>query len=1050
MRNRLDVTQKGFILITVLVMLVVVSLGVGIVVMFSSSILQRSEHNIELRAVNLAEAGFRYAAGQYKAASGLSAKFNRLETLHDEQVTLQNDDGTFQLSVQSYWFVTNTPHTKGTTKLAVRVLGKFPDDFDTALPSSGIVKINHDFYPFTAINTTMGTGFNSDQAELSLQSGLAETIGRNTSVQLAFSPPSTQTVSQGGDLTIASDDTLTDLFPKRNGLIHIFTDEGAEAGIYKYKERQKGSVILAGIEPVKDSKLPLSISSSSRIVLKKQATFQSIGSFGGGSIASSRGLSLNVYLTDEEFVPADTPQEIDLNPGGSGPQETFNDEVGGRTQLRNWEFNPNDGVAESKRKTVTTQAVQTDFGTFSNYLTFQNFSQVETDKGYAAQVIDKMKLPEAVRNKQFNGVWGNASDNIYFIGADGTIVHFDGQTFTQETSSTTQDLNAIWGLPESKSDPAARDRIFVVGNNGMALINEDNGKGWVRATHRENFDLFAAWGISWGHFDAYGEAGSNPYNWDGPNSAQNLKNYSYYINEYNGHVNFRSLWSVAHSYRYDRNRYQNLIVGEFSGGANDGDGIILHEFHKPAVIIPNTALRGIWGVWENNFSQIYAVGDAGSIYMTTGANSPDFRGSVRWADSWQGKWTQIPPASVPTTTDLNGVFGNRETDFYVVGDNGTILYNKGSGFELVPTTGVTSQTLNAVWGSDKTGIYAVGNNGTIVILGYPINKVGGHILPLSKNSEISTKWAQTQKFLSYTIQTKLLWGDQLKYSASGINFRWHKAAAGKYAGYGVSLMRYDPWNDAAGYNDMIPDAIKPDFRAISPKNDRLLIVVWEQYLQGGSEQRRWLAYKDITDDSRMVKANGAPIDHVSLIVRVHEKEVEGVKLNDVNIYYGNASTSNQVHDKIYNNTVRKEYNTTFGTGADIIKWPVFNLEDWTACPNPPNNVSCEDADSFTLVDNVSVAAAPALPVGTTKYWILNPLSDLAIIKNSFTIRTSRFTSPSGSSFGSQSNRSEIGLHVYGDLGDNTSQTRVSFTDFAVQLGVQSNAVNIQSSFGSLQ
>ncbi len=1049
--DRQQKSQNGYILITVLVMLVVVSLGAGLVIMFSGSTRQMAEQNLALRAVNLAEAGFRYAAGEYKSAGSLSAKFDRLESLHAETVTLLNNEGSFQLGVHSYWFITNSNYPAGRTSLSVRVPGKFPDGFQSALPSTGIVKINNDFYRFTAISVSLGTGFNSDQAVISLQTGIKEVISRNTSVQLAFSPPGTQVVSEGSSLTVSSGNDLADLFPHKNGLIQIFTDEGIDAGTYRYRERRQGSIILSGISTYKDGQLPLTITSTSRIVVKKQAKVESVGSLGGGTVAASKGLSLNVFLSDEELIPADTPEELDLSPGVAGPQETFSDEQSGRTRLLNWEFNENDGVSESRRKTVTTQAIQTDYGISTNYLTFQNFSQVETDKGYTAEVIDKAKLPAAVRNVNFNGIWGNASDNIYFIGDNGTIVHFDGQTYSLETANTTQNLNAIWGLPSSKTDPNDRDRIFVVGNNGMALINEDNGRGWVRARHRETFDLFAAWGISWGHFDAYGEAGSNPYNWDSPNTADQLSNYSYYINTYGGNVNFRSLWSTDHSYRYDRNRYQNLIVGDFTGGANNGNGIILHEFHTPAVILTNTPLRGIWGVWRADFSEIYAVGDNGSIYRTRDANAPDYRrGRVRWADSWQGKWQKIAPASVPTTQNLNGVFGNDENDFYVVGNNGTILYNKGAGFELVPTADVTTENLNSIWGSDRTGIYAVGDNGTIVFLGYPVNQIGGHILPLSKNSELSTKWASTGKYLSYTIQTKLLWGDLLKYAASGICFRWHQPVSGKYAGYGVSFMRYDPWNDAAGYNDLIPDAIKPDFRAVLPKNDRLLIVLWEQYLQGGAEQRRWIAYKDITDDSRMVRADGSPKDHVTLTVRVHEKTVEGVKLNDIDVYYGNASLSNQGWDRIYNNTVRNEYNATFGTGADVIKWPVFDLDDWTRCPNPPDNVICEDADSFTLVDNVSVGSAPTPPAAGQNFWIINPLADLTVLKNNYTIRSSRFTSPSGANFGSQSDRSEIGLHVYGDIGDSTSQNRVSFTDFAVQLGVDTDASSTQSGFGNLQ
>ncbi|MFH2092117.1 MAG: hypothetical protein ABIJ31_07115 [Pseudomonadota bacterium] len=1057
MRKIFHSTQCGSVIITILVMLVLISLGIGITLMFSSSSLQVAQHNIQLKASNLAQAGIRYAAGEYRAAGDLAAKFNRLEQLHQEQVTLLNNDGTFQLSIFPYWFVT-TGNVNNSTSVPLKVLGKFPTGFGAVLPSKGNVKIMNDFYAYSGGSTSLGIGNDSDQFTITLDR--AVTLEPNVSVQLAWAPPSSQTIVNGGNIIVFTDadQGLEDIFPARNGLFEVFSHAKELIGIYRYKERIHGSVVLSGVTAVDDSPLPITVSPSSRVVIKKQAIVQSIGSMGTGNLASSKGLELNVFLTDELFVPSDTPAPLDLGGGGTGKQDNFDDETDGHTQLDNWEFDRDNTIPESQKKTITTHEIVTEFGdsfTSSNYVTFQNFTQVQTDKGYTADLIDKARLPEAVRTKNLNGIWGNASDNIYFVGDDGTIVHYDGTDFISMISTSTQDLNAIWGLPTSKSSPDQTDNIFVVGDNGETLINE--GDGWIHATQGQTYDIYAAWGTSWGHFDGYGEAGTNPYNWDSANTAQYLDNYNYYISEFGGHVNFRSLWAIRHTYPYNadygatgRQTYQNIMVGEFFGGSNNGDGIIMHEFYEPAVIIADTPLRGVWG---SSFSNIYAVGDGGAIYQNTSGNAPDYEGTgwrrPRWEDTWQGQWRKISAADVPTTKNLNGVYGNSATDFYVIGDDGTILYNKGNGFELVPTADVTTQTLNSIWGSDRTGIYAVGNNGTIVFLGYPANQIGGLVLPLSKNNELAAQWSSTQKFLSYTIQAKTVWGDSLAYGASGICFRWHQPQAGKYAGYGISFVRYD--SSQNGVNDLIPDAIKPGFHGTNELNDRLLLVLWEQYVQGGAEQRRWIAYKDISSDSKVVKAsNGSVRDLSSLIVRVHEKKVEGLKVNDIQVYYGNASASNQTADNVYNNTVRNEYNPTFGTLSNSIKWPVFNLDNWKSCPDGPDGITCEQADSFTLVDNVSVSANPVASTESTQYWIVNPSADQVVLMNGITIRASRFTTPDGDSFGSQSDRSEIGLHVYGDIGDYGTQSLVSFADFAVQLGVKTDAQNSESSFGSLQ
>ncbi len=1031
----------------VLVMLILVSFGVGVVLMFSTSSLQVTGYNIRQRSTGLAEAGFRYAAGEYRSAGNLANKFNRLAALNGEDVTLLNNDGSFQLNVFPYWFVTSAAVTNS-TGMTLSVLGKFPQGFQADLPAAGMVKINTSFYNYTGGTPANGSGHNPDQFTLTLNNPV--TIPVNTSVQLAYAPPSTQTVNLNGSFTIAPNNLLMNIFPQKNGLIEIFENPTESIGTYRYRQRNTGAtVILDGITPVEDDHLPFLITTNSRIVIKKQAFINSTGSLGAGNFASSRDLGLNVFLTDEMEIPADSPNPLPLG-DGPGEQEDFNDEEGGDTQLENWEFDEDDPAAEDEKLTVTTQEIETEFGhewNSSNYVTFQNFTAVFPDRGYTAELVDRDRLPEAVRNNNLNGVWGNASDNIYFVGDDGTIIHYDGTDYSTMASNTTEDLNAIWGIPFVKNNPSDTENIFVVGDNGEALINEE-GDGWEHSTHRENHDIHAAWGTSWGHFDGYGEAGTNPYNWDSPNSADRLANYPWYIREFGGHVNFRSLWAILHRYPFGTvTPYQNIIVGEFAGGHNDGNGIIMHEFHEP-VIIPDSPLRGIWG---SDFANIYAVGDSGAIYQNTSGNTPEFgrRPWPNWNNSWQGSWRRIPAGLVPTTANLNGVYGNNANDFYVIGDDGTILYNKGDGFELVPTADITTETLNSIWGSDQTGIYAVGNNGTIVFLGYPSNEISGHILPLSKNSEISEKWENTNRYLSYSIQVKTVWGDDLDYGASGICFRWHQPEPGLYAGYGISFIRYDgSQND---YNDLIPNSIKPDFNTGQEKDNRLLLVLWEQYVQGGGEQRRWLAYKDITDDTTARKAsNRTPRDLASLFVRVHEKRIEGQKVNDIDVYYGNASLSNQASDNRYNNTRRNEYNPTFGTNSGSIKWPVFGLDNWTMCPSGPDGISCDDADSFTLVDNVSVATTPVRATASIKYWIINTEADQVVLRNNFTIRATRFTSPDSSDFGSQSDRSEIGLHVFGNIGDSGSQSIVSFAEFAVQLGVDADGVDSESSFGSLQ
>ncbi len=1059
MVNKINSTEMGSVIVTILAMLVLISLGVGMVMMFSTSSLQVAENNIQLRATILGDAGFRYAAGEYLSAGDLAAKFSRLESLHDEEVTLLDNDGSFKLSVQSYWFVTDSDHNMNDTTLSLRVLGKFPDDFEASIPATGQIKINFEFYTFSSVTTTLGSGFNSDQLSVSITPGLKEAINVNTSVQLAFAPPGFQTITTGGNITISSSNELTDLFPERNGLIQIFKDVDTDSGTYKYKERQNGSIILSGISAVKDGELPLSITPTSQVVIKKQAKIVSTGSFGSGTVGSSRGLSLNVFLTDEELIPADSPEELDLGGIGPGRSEIFDDEEDGHTKLTNWEFDDDDLIPEADKLTVTTQMIDTEFGTSSNYVTFQNFDRPEPSSGYTVKQVDADDVPTS---ENLNGIWGNAADNIYAVGDRGTILHYDGSVWSSKNSGTGKTLRAIWGT-EDKDNGKEITKILVVGDEGTIRIKEGDGSWKKDPTARNiptSYDLYTAWGSDWDFVQGSGNKGVIPYKWvkDYGNKWRKFPNggdkfpADDRLNDERSH--FRSIWNEKIN-----NKQILLYCGVRTPSNNDPNtGFIFKELpgnwnKVKALYYDDKEFRGVWGASEKN---IYVVGNKGTQGVMLKLK-PHI--TLSKANLKKDMWSTINlPAG---TKKLNGIYGANENYIYAVGEEGTILFYNGVDWVKIPNDATTGTlTLNSVWGNKSIGLWGVGNNGAIVFLGYPENKIGGHMLPLSQNNAIKAKWAATNRYLSYSIQTKVVWGDTLNYAASGIQFRWHQVSTGKYAGYGVSFMRYDPSNDASNldgsnYNDMIPNEIKPTFNwtGDAEKNNRLLIVLWEQYVQGGGEHRRWLAYKDISSDSKMVRADGSPIDHASIIVRVHEKLIEGVKVNDINIYYGNASTNNQGYDQKYNNTIRNKYNATFGTDSDIIKWPVFDLDDWTNCPNfAGSNTICETADSFTLVDNVTVHDNPerAGTVTIPNLWIINPLSDLAILKNNFTIRTSRFTTPTGTAFGSQSDRSEIGIHVYGDLGDSASNTRVNFTDFTVQLGVDADAVHSESSFSCLQ
>ena len=139
------------------------------------------------------------------------------------------------------------------------------------------------------------------------------------------------------------------------------------------------------------------------------------------------------------------------------------------------------------------------------------------------------------------------------------------------------------------------------------------------------------------------------------------------------------------------------------------------------------------GVWAASASEVYAVGDSGTLLRWNAGKSEALDcgtmadlnavwgssatnvwavgdgGAVVWTDG--KKCTQ----SISMLQDLKGLWGHSATAVYAVGGKGAVYLAKGiMGF--VPHTTCGSEDLNAVWGSGATELYAVGDKGTVMHL----------------------------------------------------------------------------------------------------------------------------------------------------------------------------------------------------------------------------------------------------------------------------------------------------------------------------------------------
>ena len=123
-----------------------------------------------------------------------------------------------------------------------------------------------------------------------------------------------------------------------------------------------------------------------------------------------------------------------------------------------------------------------------------------------------------------NGTWGDGA-SVWFVGAAGTILRWDGAAIQVETSGTAQTLNAVWGVGaivyavgnsgvvlkrsagtwSAVTSPAAvtllgvftiGSEVWVCGNSGNLWYSSDGGSTWTAQTTGTAQQLRAIWGAN--------------------------------------------------------------------------------------------------------------------------------------------------------------------------------------------------------------------------------------------------------------------------------------------------------------------------------------------------------------------------------------------------------------------------------------------------------------------------------------------------------------------------------------------------------------------------
>jgi hypothetical protein len=294
-----------------------------------------------------------------------------------------------------------------------------------------------------------------------------------------------------------------------------------------------------------------------------------------------------------------------------------------------------------------------------------------------------------------SAIWGSGTD-VFAVGSQG-ILQRTGASWHYMDSSDVKGLYAIWG--------SAADDIFAVGYQGTIL--HYNGSTWSTMTNpisKTSFWLNSVWGSSGS--DVFAAGGYR----DGTD-------YHRIILHYNG-----STWSTMVDSLSGTAHFLNGVWGSSGNDvfAVGMQGTILHYSEGPPATTTTTsgiastttttvsatttttipALPGEWkieslpqqtnnlfDVWGSGGSDVFAVGDGGRIVH--------YDGNV-WSSMDSG-----------TTTSLLAAWGSSGSDVFAVGFDGTILHYNGNVWSSMDS-GAADYVLTDVWGSSANDVFAVG------------------------------------------------------------------------------------------------------------------------------------------------------------------------------------------------------------------------------------------------------------------------------------------------------------------------------------------------------
>lgn len=311
--------------------------------------------------------------------------------------------------------------------------------------------------------------------------------------------------------------------------------------------------------------------------------------------------------------------------------------------------------------------------------------------------------------RDLNSVFLVNSSTGWTVGEAGTILHYDGNKWTPQSSGTNNGLNSVYFVDQNHG--------WAVGDGGTILKTWDGGSTWHKQTDIEEPKTMNLNGISvisttinattvitgWvvgngGNIRVMTKTVTGTISWALPDD------WNFIESSTASNLNSVYFTDATHGWAVGDNWTILLYACDESGCGWFPPNSLMCKEKDRSKCDKDKHLRSVWCADDGLHG--WTVGDAANIDGETGADW------IIGVTEDAASWANVEPSQLPDppTYDLFGVsFAPDMSVGWAVGANGTILKSSDSGGSWVKQNSPVSKNLNAVYAISSTLAYAVGD-----------------------------------------------------------------------------------------------------------------------------------------------------------------------------------------------------------------------------------------------------------------------------------------------------------------------------------------------------